>query len=250
MYNLKHDILSDAETNDLLLQAQTGSETAMEQLVEGHVRLVNHTARRYYHPGYDSDDFLQMGMVGLMKAVRDYSFDKKVKFSTYVVTKVNGEIQTWLRDHSHVMRIPREISVVMRKIHANDLLYSTAEEISSKLEMDDIECIEEALKCIKQPLMYIECDVIDEENRDIKVKIMEIIEGDVNGDWESEITFDNLIATLGNRERTIIDLKYRHGLVNREIAPMFGVSNPQISRLERKAIRTLREKITGELIHS
>jgi len=251
MYNSKHDILSDAETNELLLQAQQGNEIATEKLVESHVRLVTFTARRYFHPGYETDDFIQLGMVGLLKAIRDYSFEKKVKFSTYVVTKVSGEIQTWLRDHSHVIRIPRDVSITMRKIHSQDLLYSTVEEIAAKLDMDDIECIKEALNLIANPLMYIDIDVVEEENTQKKMKIIDVLAGDANSEWLSDMSFDSIISCLDERERTIMDLKYRHGLVSREIAPIFGITGVQISRLVRKSLVTLREQFEKEkIVHS
>ncbi len=246
MYNFKHDILSDAETNDLLLQAKTGSETAMEQLVEGHVRLVSHTARRYYHPGYEADDFIQMGMVALMKAIRDYDTKKKVKFSTYVVTKVNGEISTWLREHRHTMRIPRNVSVAIQKIHSKSLTDSTIEEIAAALDTDDIECIETALQIIHNPLLSMD-KLLEGEKKDMVIEL----EGDVNGEWSQVIEVNEIVKRLDLRSQTIITLKYWHGYVNREISPMIGVSGAQVSRLETAALAQLKEEIEKErLIHS
>ncbi|QEG04257.1 RNA polymerase sigma factor [Bacillus phage BC-T25] len=246
MYNLKHDILSDAETNDLLLQAKQGDETALEKLVEGHVRLVSHAARRYYHPGYDGEDFVQMGMIALMKAIRDYDTKKKVKFSTYVVTKVNGEISTWLRDHSHTMRISRSVSVAMQKIHSKALMDNTIEEIATALDMDNKECIETALAIIHNPLLSMD-KLLDGEKKDMVVEL----EGDVNGEWLQVIEIEELLNRLDSRSKEIIKLKYWHSLVNKEIAPIFGVSNAQISRLEIAALATLKKEIEKEkLVHS
>ncbi|AEW47116.1 putative RNA polymerase sigma 28 subunit SigG [Bacillus phage BCP78] len=246
MYNFKHDILSDAETNDLLLQAQEGSETAIEQLVEGHVRLVGHAAQRYYHPGYEADDFIQMGMVALLKAIRDYDTKKKVKFSSYVVTKVNGEISTWLREHRHTMRIPRNVSVAIQKIHSKALTESTIEEISAALDTDDIECIETALQIIHNPLLSID-KLLEGEKKDMVIELS----GDVNGEWLQVIEIEEILNRLDSRSKEIIKLKYWYSLVNREIAPIFGVSGAQISRLETAALAQLRKEIEKErLIHS
>jgi len=246
MYNYNHDVLSDAETHDLVIQAQTGDETAIEKLVESNVRLVNFSARKYFHPGYDLEDFIQMGMVAMMKAIRDFDATKEVKFSTYIVTKVDGEIQTWLRDHSHTVKIPRDVSVAMRKIHTKNLVHKSIEEIAAKLRITDIECIETALTIIHKPLLSMD-KLLEGDKKDMIIDI----EGDVNTNWLLSIELRELLKKLDERSQKVITLKYWHELVNRDIAPILGVSNAQISRIERAALAKLKEEMeTDKLIHS
>lgn len=231
------------ETEDLIRRAQQGDRSASERLVEENAGLIWSVTRRFLGRGAESDDLYQLGCLGFIKAVEGFDLEFGTRFSTYAVPKIAGEIRRFLRDDGtvKVSRSIKEQAVAIRTAR-NDLTLAlgrepTVSEIAARLGLtaEEIALAENATACTESIHRQTGEDGFSLE--------------DVLTDTESEETLLERIALrqavekLPERERTVIQLRYFHGLTQDRAAKVLGVSQVQVSRIEKKALDFLRQMI-------
>lgn len=235
--------LTEEETRQLISETQNGSEEALEQLTLHSIGLIKAVVKRQGKPLQEQEDLFQLGAIGLMKAVRGFDLDSGYKFSTYAYPTIDGEIRKFLRDKGNLFKIPRDINVAAGKIHVQELYDNTPEEVMKTLGLEKIETAEFALQLAKNFVRSIdEPFKVGKGDKDA-VTLADQLPDDVNNHWFDEIVFRDSFKVLNERERKIITLRYYEDRAQHEIAPTFGVSQVQISRIERKALAKLREQL-------
>lgn len=230
-------------TRALIGRAQAGDEAALEQLVITHTPLVRSIARRFLNRAAEYDDIYQIGCMGLIKAVKRFDLDYDVRFSTYAVPMISGEIKRFLRDDGmiKVSRSLKELSV--RAAKARERLTEALNrepsiaEIAAELNVD-IESVAEGLEAAK-PCSSIYESVYGEDD---DAMLLDTLGGNCR-ELESvtdRIALKELLSTLSPRERTIITLRYFSGKTQTEVAKVLGISQVQVSRLESAILRRLK----------
>ncbi len=239
--------LTDAEKRSLLSEAKAGNKAARERLIDGNLRLVLSIIQRFTGRREASDDLFQVGCIGLIKAVDNFNLGLDVKFSTYAVPMIIGEVRRYLRDNNsiHVSRSVRDLAY--RSLQAKETL-------SLKLGHDAgienvAECIGEnpnnvryALEAISEPISLFE--PVFNDGGDC-VYIMDQLRDENNSDeaWLEDIALKEAMKTLSERERSIINMRYYGGKTQVEIASEIGISQAQVSRLEKGAFERLRARM-------
>ena len=242
-------VLKEDEKIALLKEIkETGSRAARDKLIKGNLRLVLSVIQRFTGRGEDIDDLFQIGVIGLIKAINNFDLTKEVRFSTYCVPMISGELRRYLRDYSHV-KVSRSLrDLAYKAIQAKERLTvklqrepniaEIAEEIGEKRSEVVI-----ALESISDPVSLYEPVYTDSDDT---LYIMDQI-SDKN-DIESrmdEITIRDSIRSLSDRERNIIYLRFFRGRTQTEVAEEIGISQAQVSRLEKAAIRSIKGRLHG-----
>ena len=242
-------VMKEAEKIELLKEIKaTGSKSARDKLIKGNLRLVLSVIQRFTGRGEDTDDLFQIGGIGLSKAINNFDLTKEVRFSTYCVPMISGELRRHLRDYSHV-KVSRSLrDLAYKAIQAKERLTvklqrepniaEIAEEIGEKRSEVVI-----ALESISDPVSLYEPVYTDADDT---LYIMDQI-SDKN-DIESrmdEITIRDSIRSLGKRERNILYLRFFKGRTQTEVAEEIGISQAQVSRLEKGAIRSIKSRLHG-----
>ena len=244
--NLK--TLSPARMDALLLRAKSGDESARQELIEGNLRLVLSVIQRFDKRGECPDDLFQVGCIGLMKAINNFDPTKQVRFSTYGVPMIAGEVRRYLRDNSAI-RVSRSIRDVAYKVLQckESLLLQlgrepTLEEISKALEIP-MEDVSEALDAVCQPVSLY--DPVYSDGSD-SLTVMDQVRDTKNTEqsWMEHITLQNAFRALNAREKQILSLRFYDGKTQMEVASMVGISQAQVSRLEKGAITAMRKSIS------
>ena len=240
-------VLKEEEKIALLKEIrQTGSKAARDKLIKGNLRLVLSVIQRFTGRGEDIDDLFQIGVVGLIKAINNFDLSKEVRFSTYCVPMITGELRRHLRDYSHV-RVSRSLrDLAYKAIQARERLSAQNQREPTVQEIaDDIGAKREdvviALESISDPISIYEPVYSDSGDT---VYILDQI-GDKN-DVESrldELYIRDAINNLGKREREILYLRYLQGRTQTEVAAEIGISQAQVSRLEKCAISRIKNSI-------
>lgn len=240
-------VLSDAEKRALLLRVKEGDRAARDRLVEGNLRLVLSVMQRFSSRREDVDDLFQVGCIGLMKAIDHFNTDLDVKFSTYAVPMIIGEIRRYLRDNNSI-RVSRSV---------RDLAYralSVREEMIRKSgEEPPVEKIAEALgenkravaaamEAIVEPVSLYDSVYSDGEDSVYVIDQVKDTE-DTDDAWVESLALRDAYKKLGEREKRIVEMRFYRGKTQMEIAEMIGISQAQVSRLEKAAL----EKIKREL---
>ena len=240
-------VLKEEEKIRLLREIrETGSKEARDKLVNGNLRLVLSVIQRFTGRGEDIDDLFQIGVIGLIKAINNFDLSKEVRFSTYCVPMISGELRRYLRDSSHV-KVSRSLrDLAYKAIQAKERLTiklqrepkmeEIAEEIGEK--RSDVVI---ALESISDPVSLYEPVYSDSEDN---LYIMDQI-SDMN-DVESrmdELTIRDAIHDLGERERNILYLRFFRGKTQVEVAGEIGISQAQVSRLEKNAIERIKNSV-------
>lgn len=240
----KQALLSHEETMELIKANQAGSVEAREKLVTANERLVWSAVQRYANRGYNLEDLFQIGAIGLIKSIDKFDAEFNVKFSTYAIPMIIGEIQRFLRDDG-MLKVSRRIKEVANNIKRHNLADKTPEHINEVLELDHIELARTALEYIKKGVIKSMDDVVHRnggEGEDLTIK--DQLPGDVNGDnWLDNIALREALTQLTEREQLVINLRYFRDLTQTEAAEELGVSQVQISRIEKKVIEKLRNLI-------
>lgn len=241
-------VLSQAETGDLLQRAKNGDADAREKLIEGNLRLVLSVIQRFDKRGESPDDLFQVGCIGLIKAISNFDPDKQVRFSTYGVPMIAGEVRRYLRDNSAI-RVSRSIRDVAYKILQckEGLLVKlgrepTLEEISKELDLS-VEEISQALDAVCAPVSLYDPIYSDGED---PLTVMDQVQDHRNteGNWMEHITLRNAFRRLNDREKQILSLRFYDGKTQMEVANMLGISQAQVSRLEKGAIAAMRKSVS------
>ena len=240
--------LTHAEMDTLLRLAKAGDKKARERLIEGNLRLVLSVIQRFDKRGESPDDLFQVGCIGLMKAIANFDPDKQVKFSTYGVPMIAGEVRRYLRDNSAI-RVSRSIrDVAYRVLQCKEALVTqlgrepTLEEISKSLELS-VEEVSQALDAISAPVSLY--DPVYADGGD-PLTVMDQVRDNKNTEdgWMEHITLQNAFRNLGDREKQILSLRFYDGKTQMEVASTLGISQAQVSRLEKGAIGAMRKSVS------
>lgn len=240
----KLPLLTDEEKKELFEKIQKGDKNAREQFIKGNLRLVLSIIQRFSNSGENIDDLFQIGCIGLMKAIDNFDVTLNVKFSTYAVPMIIGEIRRYLRDNNSI-RVSRSIrDTAYKAIYTKELMMKdsdkepTVEEIAAKLELAP-EDIVFALDAIQSPVSLYE--PVYAESGDT-LYIMDQISDKKNKEdnWIEEISLKAAIDHLSDREHKIINMRYFEGKTQMEVAEEINISQAQVSRLEKKALRSMK----------
>ena len=240
-------VLTDAEKRELLIKTKAGDAAARQELINGNLRLVLSVVQRFTGRRENLDDLFQVGCIGLVKAVDNFNIDLDVKFSTYAVPMIIGEIRRYLRDNNSI-RISRSVrDLAYRALQAKEELIKikegepTAEDIAKHLG-ESKEAVVRAMEAIVEPISLYE-PVFNEGGDSIYV--MDQISDTNSSDeiWLENIALGQAMRTLTERERTIINLRYYKNKTQMEIAEQIGISQAQVSRLEKGALERIRKQI-------
>ena len=240
--------LPQTEMDRLLRQVRQGDLSAREQLIEGNLRLVLSVIQRFDKRGESPDDLFQVGCIGLIKAISNFDPDKCVRFSTYGVPMIAGEVRRYLRDNSAI-RVSRSIRDMAYKVlqckEAMQLRLGrepTLEEISKELDLP-LEEVSQALDAVCTPVSLY--DPVFTDGGD-PLTVMDQVKDSKNTEegWMDHITLRLAFQTLQPREQEILSLRFYDGKTQMEVARYLGISQAQVSRLEKGAIQTMRKYIS------
>ena len=243
----KLKVLKNDETQALLLRAKQGDMKAREELIAGNLRLVLSVIQRFANRGENADDLFQVGCIGLIKAIDNFNTDLDVRFSTYGVPMIIGEIRRYLRDNSS-MRVSRSMRDTAYKVlqakekflaeHQRD---PSIEEIARQLGIKR-EDVVFALDAISDPVSLYEPVYSDGGDT---ICVMDQVKDSRNTDesWLEQIALKEAIARLSERERHILNLRFFEGKTQMEVSAEVGISQAQVSRLEKNAISQIKKNI-------
>lgn len=241
--NLK--VLKSDETRQLLIKSQTGDKAAREKLIQCNLRLVLSVIQRFGNRGENPDDLFQVGCIGLMKAIDNFDVSQGVQFSTYGVPMIIGEVRRFLRDNNSV-RVSRSLrDIAYKAVQCREQLTAqknrepTVEEIAQVLDMKK-EDIVVALEAIVEPVSLYEPVFSDGGDT---IYIMDQVGSGNDGDWLEEIAIKQAIRQLGDREKRILSLRFMKGKTQMEVADEIGISQAQVSRLEKGALTKIKHSI-------
>ena len=225
----KLKVLKEKEKTELLRRMHSGDKSARDELINGNLRLVLSVVQRFTNRGENPDDLFQVGCIGLIKAIDNFDINQNVRFSTYAVPMIIGEIRRYLRDNN-AMRVSRSIRDVA--YHA----MQEKEKLVAKLGRDPT--VEEIAKAIVEPVSLYE-PVFSDGGDTIYVMDQLGDSGD-DGSWLDEIIFRESVENLPEREKKILYLRFLKGKTQMEVAGEIGISQAQVSRLEKGAIEAIK----------
>lgn len=245
IHNATHRYLEDAEVKRLIALAQSGDNIARDTLVNCNIRLVWSVVQRFLNRGYEAEDLFQIGCIGLLKSVDKFDLSYDVKFSTYAVPMIIGEIQRFLRDDGtiKVSRSLKELANKVRKVKdelAKDYgRLPTITEIAEELGIS-VEEVVFAQEANKPPASIHETVF---ENDGDPITLMDQIKDEQQEKWFENLALSEAIGTLSERERLIVYLRYYRDQTQSEVASRLGISQVQVSRLEKKILSFIKSQI-------
>ena len=239
--------LSNDEMMALIDRAQSGDEEARRKLVEGNLKLVLSVIQRFMGRGENPDDLFQVGCIGLLKAIANFDTSKQVRFSTYGVPMIAGELRRYLRDYSpiRVSRSTRDTAYQVlqekERLTAATGREPSLDEIAKSLGLPR-QTVVFALDAISDPISLYEPIYTDSGE---SICVMDQVGDTKNTDeqWIESITLREAISHLSEREKRILALRFEAGRTQMEVAGQIGISQAQVSRLEKSAIRSIRKAI-------
>ena len=246
----KLPVLKTEEKEELFRRIKEGDEQARELYIKGNLRLVLSVIKRFDSSSESADDLFQIGCVGLMKAVDNFDPERLVRFSTYAVPMIVGEIRRYLRDNSSI-RVSRSLrDTAYKAIYAKEgyvrryMKEPTVQEIADEIGIAK-EDVVFALDAVQTPMslhepvyndggdaLYVMDQVSDKKNRE--------------ENWVEELSLEAAMERLNERERYIISLRFFEGKTQTEVAGQIGISQAQVSRLEKNALKTMRQYLLGD----
>jgi RNA polymerase sporulation-specific sigma factor len=240
-------VLTNAEMRELFVRLQQGELAAREKLVNGNLRLVLSVIQRFNNRGEYVDDLFQVGCIGLMKAIDNFDLEQNVKFSTYAVPMIIGEIRRYLRDNNPI-RVSRSLrDIAYKALQVRDQLTNqilrepSIVEISEAMEVAKEEVVF-ALDAIQDPVSLFE--PIYHDGGD-PIYVMDQISDEKNQDslWVEEIAIREALQKLSEREKRILSMRFFEGKTQMEVAEEIGISQAQVSRVEKAAIAHMQKHI-------
>jgi len=241
----KLPVLSNSKMRDLFLAVKAGDQEAREKLVIGNLRLVLSVIQRFNNRGEYVDDLFQVGCIGLMKAIDNFDLSQNVKFSTYAVPMIIGEIRRYLRDNNPI-RVSRSLrDIAYKALQVRDVLINrlarepSLNEIAENLNVPREEVVY-ALDAIQEPVSLFE-PIYHDGGDPIYVmdQISDVKNQDTN--WLEGISIKEAMRKLNEREKLILTLRFFEGKTQMEVAEEIGISQAQVSRLEKAALTHLRK---------
>ena len=242
-------VLKSAETKALLEKAHAGDSSAREELIAGNLRLVLSVVQKFSGRGESMDDLFQVGCIGLIKAIDCFDLSQNVQFSTYGVPMIAGELRRFLRDHS-ALRVSRSmrdtayrVLQAKEKLTARDGREPSVEELSRELGLPRQEIVF-AMDAVCEPVSLYE-PVFNDGGESSTV--MDQIGDTRNTDehWLEQIALEGAMRRLTPREKRILALRFYDGRTQMEVAREVGISQAQVSRLEKNAIKQIKKNITA-----
>ena len=240
-------VLSNEEIYALLRRIRAGDAGARDELVMGNLRLVLSVIQRFSGRGEMMDDLFQVGCIGLIKAIDNFNLDLEVRFSTYAVPMILGEVRRYLRDHSMV-RVSRSLrDLACRAMQTRERLMAdsarepTADEVAAAMGVPREEVVF-ALDAMTDPVSLYEPLYADGTE---SVCVMDQVRDTENTDesWLEQIALDDAIDRLSRRERSILRLRFYEGKTQMEVAGAIGISQAQVSRVEKSALGKMRKQL-------
>jgi RNA polymerase sporulation-specific sigma factor len=243
--NASQPFLTNDQVKDLIAKSQSGDTDARELLVNSNIRLVWSVVQRFINRGYEADDLFQIGCIGLLKAVDKFDLSYDVRFSTYAVPMIIGEIQRFLRDDGTV-KVSRSLKETANKVRrAKDELYKqfgrapTIAEVADAVGITPEEVVF-AQEASRSPSSIHE--TVYENDGDPITLIDQIADEGVNK-WFEKIALKDAISRLSEREQLIVYLRYYKDQTQSEVAERLGISQVQVSRLEKRILQTIKDQI-------
>lgn len=241
--NLK--VLSESEKMDLLRKAQGGDKQARDKLIEGNLRLVLSVVQRFSNRNENMDDLFQVGVIGLIKAIDNFNLNLDVRFSTYAVPMCIGEIRRYLRDDAPV-RVSRSMrDTAYRAMQVKERLTNingkepSVEEIAKELKLKKSEVVL-ALEAIVDPISLYE--PVYNDGGDTIYVMDQVGDNNSDSDWIDEIMIKDELKNLNERENKILYMRFMLGKTQMETAEEIGISQAQVSRLEKNVINRIKNK--------
>jgi len=239
-------VLNESEKEQLLLKIKEGNKKARDELVNGNLKLVLSVVQRFTGRGENLDDLFQVGCIGLIKAIDNFDLGHGVKFSTYAVPMIIGEIRRYLRDNNS-LRVSRSIKdTAYKAMQAKEKLLiklqrePTVEEIAAELEITKEEAVI-ALESIVDPISLNE--PVYSDGGDTIYVMDQVGDGSDDRNWLEEIAFKQAINDLSERERNILSMRFMLGKTQMEVAADIGISQAQVSRLEKNALDRIKKQM-------
>ena len=243
----KLKVLRNEETMELLRRTKEGDKEAREKLIQGNLRLVLSVIQKFMGRGENADDLFQVGCVGLIKAIDNFDITQPVRFSTYGVPMIVGEIRRYLRDNSAI-RVSRSMRDTAYKVmQARERLMAqsqrepTVEQLAAELGIPR-EDVVFAMEAIMDPVSLFEPVYSDSGDT---VCVMDQVKVTKNTDehWLEHIALKDALERLGEREKHILALRFYEGKTQMEVSAEVGISQAQVSRLEKNALKTIQKNI-------
>ncbi len=243
----KLPVLTNKQKDELFKKIKNGDKNAREEFIKGNLRLVLSVIQRFNNRGEHVDDLFQVGCIGLIKAIDNFDLSQNVKFSTYAVPMIIGEIRRYLRDNNSI-RVSRSLKdIAYKALQAKEKLTSrlsrepSISEISEEMNMPREEVLI-ALDAIQDPISLFESVYHDGGDA---IYVMDQVSDEKNNDdnWLENISINEAIARLTERERMIVDLRFFRGRTQMEVAEEIGISQAQVSRLEKAALKHMRKYV-------
>jgi RNA polymerase sporulation-specific sigma factor len=243
----KLQTLSNAEMMRLIERSQQGDMDARSRLVEGNLKLVLSVVQRFLSRGENPDDLFQVGCIGLLKAIANFDTTKNVRFSTYAVPMVIGEIRRYLRDNNAI-RVSRSMrDTAYKALRARDRLQTelsrepTVEEIAADMHIDRMDVVL-ALEAIQDPVSLFE--PVCSDGSDALCIVDQVKDERVRDeDWVQDIAISDAMGHLNEREKKILRMRFFEGRTQMEVAGEIGISQAQVSRLEKHALMNMRKHL-------
>ena len=235
----KLPLLKEAQKEALLKEAKTGNNLAREELINGNLRLVLSVIQRFTARGENLDDLFQVGCIGLIKAIDNFDIEQNVRFSTYAVPMIIGEIRRYLRDNNAI-RVSRSIKdtaykamQVKERLMRDRQNEPTVSEIAKELELP-VSDVVIALESIVNPMSLY--DPVYSDGGDTIYVLDQVGDNNDDNNWLDEIALRQAIKDLSEREKHILTLRFMQGKTQMEVSREIGISQAQVSRLEKGAI--------------
>lgn len=240
-------VISNERMRELFPLVHSGDLNAREEFIRGNLRLVLSVIQRFSNRGENVDDLFQVGCIGLIKALDNFDVTQNVRFSTYAVPMIIGEIRRYLRDNNAI-RVSRSLrDIAYKALSARDRLQTelgrepTVQEIARKLELPE-EDVALALEAIQDPVSL--CEPIGGEGADALTIGDQVRDDNVNAEnWLQNIAIREAMARLSDREQRILSLRFFQGRTQMEVAGEIGISQAQVSRLEKAALSHMRKLV-------
>ncbi len=240
-------VLKEEEKTKLFKELKNGDKTARSKLAEGNLKLVLSILKKYQNRCDNMDDLFQIGCVGLMKAIDNFDLSHNVRFSTYAVPLILGEIRRYLRDNSNlrISRSIKDLAYKILKLKEEHFIITgrelTNEEVAKKLDVSEIDVII-ALDAMKDPVSMFE-PIYNNGGETIYLEDQLESKKDKSTNWDLVIAFKAAIGELKEKEKRIITDRYLFGKTQMEIAEEIGISQAQVSRLEKGGIENIKRKM-------
>ena len=240
-------VISNERMRQLFPLVHSGDMRAREEFIRGNLRLVLSVLQRFHHRGENVDDLFQVGCFGLIKALDHFDVTQNVRFSTYAVPMIIGEIRRYLRDNNAI-RVSRSLrDIAYKSLSARDRLQAelgrepTVQEIARKLELS-AEDVTLALEAIQDPVSL--CEPIGGEGADALTIGDQVRDDNVSAEnWLQNIAIREAMDRLNEREQRILNLRFFQGRTQMEVAGEIGISQAQVSRLEKAALSHMRKLV-------